>query len=56
MGEDSVGSVQRTERGIKAVAAMNIGVPATQGKLAEPISLYLPSMRRVQTELRRLLR
>lgn len=42
-------------RGV-TVAAMNIGVPATQGSVDELPGLYLPAMRRVQAELRAVLR
>jgi len=38
------------------VAAMNVGVAATQGEARDLVRLYLPAMRAVQAELRGLLR
>ncbi|MFC0010073.1 IclR family transcriptional regulator domain-containing protein [Devosia nitrariae] len=38
------------------VAAMNIGVSATQQSVADLVDLYLPALRRVQGELRAVLR
>ena len=40
----------------RTVAALNVGVPATQERVEELATLYLPSMLRVQDELRAVLR
>jgi IclR family pca regulon transcriptional regulator len=40
----------------ETVAAMNIGVPATQDSANDLPGLYLPAMQRVQRELRAVLR
>ncbi|WIY51532.1 IclR family transcriptional regulator C-terminal domain-containing protein [Devosia sp. YIM 151766] len=42
-------------RGI-TLAALNIGVPATQDSVADLATLYLPAMKQVQAELRAVLR
>jgi IclR family pca regulon transcriptional regulator len=39
-----------------AIAALNIGVPATQEKVEDLVELYLPTMQAVQAELRAMLR
>lgn len=38
------------------VAALNVGVPATQGRVEELATLYLPAMRDVQSQLKAVLR
>lgn len=40
----------------RTVAALNVGVPATQERVEDLATLYLPSMLRVQDELRAVLR
>lgn len=38
------------------VAALNVGVPATQHNVEELVALYLPAMRRVQSEVQKIIR
>lgn len=40
----------------KVVAALNVGVPATQARIEDLVEFYLPAMRAVQAELAALLR
>lgn len=55
IGLRSIAVPLRNARGV-TVAAMNVGVPATQAQVEELVPLYLPAMRGLATELRGLLR
>jgi IclR family pca regulon transcriptional regulator len=55
LGLRSIAVPVLTARGI-TVAALNIGVAATQSDVGQLVQLYLPALRRVQTDLRKMLR
>lgn len=55
LGLRSIAVPLRNARG-STVAALNVGVPATQESVDELVALYLPAMRSVQSEVQKIVR